>query len=138
MALDAKEYPWALLVEVCSVAERALNCLHTGNMAVIATSVMNPLWIGRGLVHDGLPCLDPRIVDGKTRPKMLISSARWPYDANKHQPKTSAKGSIIFRYSDAHFNVRVVCFLCVYLEHVVTWESWRMSVSFDLRQSEKV
>ncbi|KAF9440695.1 hypothetical protein P691DRAFT_781620 [Macrolepiota fuliginosa MF-IS2] len=36
----------AIMVELFSVIENALNFMHTRNTVVIATTVMNPLWIG--------------------------------------------------------------------------------------------
>jgi hypothetical protein len=34
------------VTEITGCAERALNFMHTGNPAVIKSTVMNPLWIG--------------------------------------------------------------------------------------------
>ena len=45
IALERRDHPNPLLVELMSVAEHALNYMHTGNTAVIATSIMNALWI---------------------------------------------------------------------------------------------
>lgn len=42
-----------LIIELCAAIERGLNFMHTGNAAVIASSVMTPLWIGRALIEDG-------------------------------------------------------------------------------------
>lgn len=93
------------MVEFCSVIERALNFMHTGNTAVIATSVMNPLWIGLALVKDGFPCLNAqiaRLVDGK---HVEIKAGRWPLSRLLHQPQSSSRRSQLFNYGESHFNV---------------------------------
>ena len=102
---DASAHPDPALVELCSVAERALNYMHTGNAAVIATSVMNPLWIGNAIVRDGLPCFNSRIVSLKHKGPVSVVLERWPYDMIRHQPKTSSKAAQIFQYCVGHFNV---------------------------------
>jgi hypothetical protein len=92
------------LVEICSVAERALNYLHTGNAAVIATSVMNPLWIGRALIQDGLPCLNPRYVVTSHGSRLKPLPETWPYNKKKHQPLSSSKRAQVLTYGESYFN----------------------------------
>lgn len=106
--IQQKKYPNTLLVEVCCAAERALNYMHTGNTAVIATSVMNPLWIGRSIVRDGLPCFNPQIVNIvqlSDRSKVVVIARKWPYDNVKHQPKSCSGRSQILTYGLPHYNV---------------------------------
>ena len=50
IALNCGDHSNLLLVELASIAEHALKYMHTGNTAVIATSIMNSLWIGRSIV----------------------------------------------------------------------------------------
>ena len=57
-SLAGDRFKLATLVEFCSVVERALNYMHTGNAAVILQDVMNPLWVGRALLVDGFPCFN--------------------------------------------------------------------------------
>lgn len=83
---------------MCSVAERALNYMHTGNVAVIATSVMNPMWIGHSIVHDGIPCFNSRIVDFDRQGLPSVEKSYWPYDSTIQQPMSSAKKSQIYVY----------------------------------------
>ena len=90
IALECGDHPNPLLVELMSVAEHALNYMHTGNTAVIATSVMNALWIGRSIVQDGLPCLNQKIVSLSSNAWITFSEKKWPWDDVKHKPKTSA------------------------------------------------
>jgi hypothetical protein len=103
--LQAKKAPRTALVELCSAAERALNFMHTGNAAVIATGVMNPLWIGRAIVQDGLPCINPKIAQPIKGKIIRIMADQWPFDENKHIPKTASKRAQRITYGDGHFNV---------------------------------
>jgi hypothetical protein len=106
--VQKKKYPNTLHVEVCSVAERALNYMHTGNTAVIATSVMNDLWIGTSIVTDGLPCFNPdivKIVQNSQTSKLIVDPKKWPYDHVKHQPKSCSGRAQILTYDLNHFNV---------------------------------
>jgi hypothetical protein len=90
--------------------------MHTGNMAVIATSVMNPMWIGRSIIQDGLPCLNPAIVLARRNKNVIIKLDQWPFDANKHIPRSSSKRAQSITYGEPHFNVRVL-----FCDHVRTY-----------------
>jgi hypothetical protein len=100
---SAKKDP--LLVEICSVAERALNYMHTGNAAVIATSVMNPLWIGMSIIQDGLPCFNPKYVVTAHGNRIQVLPDVWPYNLKKHQPLCSSQRSQVLTYGESYFNV---------------------------------
>jgi hypothetical protein len=103
MALGNKPEP--ALIEVSSIAECALNYMHTGNASVIAMSVMNPLWIGRAVIQDGIPYINPGVVRIQHDTPLTVDSAKWPYDQHKHQPKTASSRSQILMYGQGHFNV---------------------------------
>ena len=92
-------------MELCSAAERALNYMHTGNAAVIATRVMKPLWVGNAVVHDGMPCFNTNIVSLRPNSPLSVILQQWPYDNVQHQPKTCSAASQIFAYGIVHFNV---------------------------------
>ncbi len=100
-------FPDPCLVELCSVAERALNYMHTGNAAVISTTVMNPLWIGNAVVQDGLPCLNRNIVSLHANSQVSVIKQHWPYHQARQQPKTSSSAAQIFAYDLSHFNVSI-------------------------------
>ena len=102
-AIAKKEHPDPTLVELCSSAERALNFMHTGNVAVIATSAMNPLWIGLSLIHDGLPCFNTSIVP-TLGSSILVNKREWPCNS-RHQPRSASQCAQIRTYSEGHFNV---------------------------------
>lgn len=103
--LDQAKFPDATLVELCSTAERALNYMHTGNTAVISTSVMKPLWVGNAIIRDGLPCFNPKIVSIKVNSPVSVFSENWPYDEARYQPKSSSSACQLFSYDISHFNV---------------------------------
>ncbi|KAF8666943.1 hypothetical protein AX14_006410 [Amanita brunnescens Koide BX004] len=104
-SMIASRHPCPGLVELCSVAERALNYMHTGNAAVIATSVMNPLWVGNAIVRDGLPCFNTNIVALNHVSPVAIIQEKWPFDTFRHHPKSSSKAAQIFTFGIGHFNV---------------------------------
>jgi hypothetical protein len=100
--VDPKQ-PQAVLVELCASLERALNFMHTGNASVIATSLMNPLWIGQGIIQDGLACINTTIVPAFTS-ALMINEREWPHN-DKQQPRSASKGSQLRNYGAGHFNV---------------------------------
>jgi hypothetical protein len=101
-----KKYKHVMMVEFCSVLERALNFMHTGNTAVIATTVMNPLWIGRAILKDGFPCLNPLIVHIINSKHVQINALHWPQDLSQNKPHSSSRRSQLLTYGESHFNVR--------------------------------
>jgi hypothetical protein len=105
------KFPDPCLVELCSASERALNYMHTGNAAVISTTVMNPLWIGHAVVHDGLPCLNRNIISLHTNSQVSIIKERWPYHHVRRQPMTCSSAAQIFAYDIGHFNVSIFPFI---------------------------
>jgi hypothetical protein len=102
-ALQAKKRPKTTAVELCACLERALNYMHTGNAAVITTSLMNPLWIGPSVVQDGLPSLNSVLIPAQSTTCIVIDY-NWPHNG-KGQPRTASKASQIRNYGEGHFNV---------------------------------
>lgn len=102
-----KTLPHPIYVELCAVAERALNYLHTGNAKVIATSVMNPLWIGQAIVKDGIPCFNPRIIH-LTRGELLDTQLqRWPWDELRQQPRSASRKTQLVMWNEGLSKVRL-------------------------------
>jgi hypothetical protein len=116
----ASRHPCPGLVELCSVAERALNYMHTGNAAVIATSVMNPLWVGNAIVRDGLPCFNTNIVALNHGSPVAIIREKWPFDMIRHHPKSSSKAAQIFTFGIGHFNVSTLVHTCCVVSCIIT------------------
>ena len=79
-----KKFKHALMVELCSVLERTLNFMHTGNTAVIASTVMSPLWIGRAIIKDGFPCINPKIIRIVNSKHIEIDPIQWPQDLSRN------------------------------------------------------
>lgn len=102
----SNKFVHTMMVEFCSVLERALNFMHTGNMAVIATTVMTPMWIGRAIVKDGFPCLNPKIVQIVNSKHVQIDALQWPQDHTRKRPHSSSRRSQMLTYGESHFNVR--------------------------------
>lgn len=100
------------LIELTACAERALNFMHTGNPAVIKTSTMNPLWIGRAIIHDGVPSINPNVVPKITTPVQIlkVNFAEWPYDDTRNMPKSTSERAIRYRYNELTVGVSVIYF----------------------------
>ena len=103
------------LIEVTACAERALNFMHTGNPAVIKTSIMNPLWIGRAIVNDGLPSFNQKIVELGYN-QLRVSFAQWPFDDGRNLPKSTAESALRYRYNEQ--TVAVSAFKVGYLSTI--------------------
>ncbi|KAM6490423.1 hypothetical protein JOM56_014096 [Amanita muscaria] len=101
--ISSKRQPCPTLIELSSALERALNFMHTGNVAVIATSAMNPLWIGLAIIHDGLPCLNPALVPTLIGPD-FVNVEYWPQHDNR-LPKSASRCSQLRTYGEGHYNV---------------------------------
>ena len=56
-AIRRKEEPCPFRVELLAALERTLCFCHTGNTAVLATSLMNRLGLSAGIMKDGYPML---------------------------------------------------------------------------------
>jgi hypothetical protein len=65
--------------ELCSVLEQSLNFSHTGNTRVLATSLMDPLWVSKALIADGIPAFSPAV-------DFALSGNREPYIRLSHWP----------------------------------------------------
>ncbi|KAF7970095.1 hypothetical protein HWV62_25024 [Athelia sp. TMB] len=87
------------IIELSSVLERALNVAHTGNTQVIATALMNPLWVGRSLVDHGTPTFPDSVIIGHTmQDGVHIPQSRWPRHQIHQLPLTASKRSQILNY----------------------------------------
>jgi hypothetical protein len=100
-----KKYNHVFMVELASVLERALNFMHTGNTAVIATTVMNPLWIGRAILKDGFPSLNPSKVRIHGSEYIQIDKKQWPTDLTMGNPHSSSRRAQTLTYGESHFSV---------------------------------
>jgi hypothetical protein len=98
-----------LNVELCAMLERALNYMHSGNTKVIATSTMNPLWIGDALLQDGLPCLNPMIVRFYAS-SWSICGDKMPSYHRTSIPSSAARCVILYNYDATIFNVSTTFF----------------------------
>src|SRR4051794_34739304 len=66
-------------LDICAASEHALNFMLTEHAKVIATSMMNPLWIGPAIIRDDLPSFNPRIFKiGQLNLSLHIGYAHWP------------------------------------------------------------
>jgi hypothetical protein len=102
-----KDLPCPFRLELLAALERTLCFCHTGNTAVLATSLMNPLGLSRALVTDGFPMLQkvflqPTISSAK-RSGFKIDPRAWPLKDG--YPAIASRRSQILTYSLEHFMV---------------------------------
>lgn len=93
------------IVEVISCVERALNFMHTGNPAVIKTSIMNSLWIGRSIINDGVPSFHPGVVRVHCKDLVKVGHGEWPYDLVHDLPKSAGESALRYRYGEVAVGV---------------------------------
>jgi len=94
------------MVELCSIAERALSFLHTGNTAVLLTRLMNPLWTSQGLLVDGWPCFNENLVHFSNVTATEWRVRQWPFDNATRQPISAAYAGQGFHFGTEHAKVR--------------------------------
>jgi hypothetical protein len=97
-------------VEFMAMLERTLNYAHTGSARVISRKVMAPHFLGLSMLHDGLPCLNPRVVsfpDMAQDSKVTIYTALWARTPAKkgRQPLMALKRVQELTYGRAHMQV---------------------------------
>ena len=93
-------------VELCSIVERALNYMHTGNTAVLLTWIMNTLWTSQGLLKDRWPCFNSHLVRIGDGQQLEWRIKQWPFDGRTCKLTSAAYASQAFYYSAEHARVR--------------------------------
>jgi hypothetical protein len=93
-----------LNVELCAVLERALNFMHSGNIKVIVPTIMNPMWISKALIQDGMPCLNPSIVRFYSDSWELCMK-EIKYHMFARNPSSAAKCVILYNYGPCVYQV---------------------------------
>jgi hypothetical protein len=105
----ANRLPDPFLLELVASLERILCFCHTGNAAVLATSLMNPLGLSRGVVKDGFPMLHKVFVQPTVslamRRGLEVDARAWPLKDG--YPAIASKRAQILTYSLEHFMVSV-------------------------------
>jgi|SRR5712672_1463155 len=114
--LQNRERPCPLRLELLASLERLLCYCHTGNTAVLATSLMDPLGLSRGVLKDGFPCLLPLFTEQPIQSAyhhdLKIDPRRWPL--KDRYPAVASKKSQILSYSVEHYSVSISSFTLHY------------------------
>jgi hypothetical protein len=105
---DGSARPCPMHLELIASCERALCYCHTGNAAVLATSLMHPLGLSRGILEDGSPMLLRTIFERPTIHNASLNGfkviiAQWPIKDN--YPAMASKRAQVLTYSATHFHV---------------------------------
>ena len=101
--------PCPLQLEFMACLERLLCFCHTGNASVLATSLMHPLGLSRGVLKDGFPVFldlfeQPSITIAMKQ-GFNISPSRWPLKDG--YPAIASMKAQVITYSMNHFLVRL-------------------------------
>lgn len=99
--------PCPFRLELVAALERILCFCHTGNTAVLATSLMNPLGLSMGVIKDGFPMLhkifrQPTIMSAMKH-GFEINPRKWP--TKDGHPAIASKRAQVLTYSVEHFMV---------------------------------
>lgn len=102
-----RKLPCPFRLELLASLERILCFCHTGNAAVLATSLMNPLGLSRGVVKDGYPMLHKVFqqpsISAAIRHGLEIDRRAWPLKDG--YPAIASKRAQVVTYSLEHFMV---------------------------------
>jgi hypothetical protein len=94
-------------LEFASALERTLAYAHTGNVKVLSSAVMKPLFLARAMVELGMPTILKGVYElpmqGAT--PFVVNPHAWPLTANKRGPAICSKASHVFHYGEDHYMV---------------------------------
>jgi hypothetical protein len=106
-AISNNILPCPLRLELLASLERLLCYCHTGNTAVLATSLMDPLGLSRGVLTDGFPILlkgfEQPSISLAMEHKFKMSPSAWPL--KNGYPAVASKRAQILTYSESQFLV---------------------------------
>ena len=106
-AIRRKEEPCPFRVKLLAALERTLCFCHTGNTAVLATSLMNRLGLSAGIMKDGYPMLHQVFKQPTIRMAMAhgfeMKPQEWPLKDG--YPAIASRRAQTLTYSLEHFMV---------------------------------
>jgi hypothetical protein len=104
---EKEELPSPFRLELVMSLERILCFCHTGNTAVLATSLMNPLGLSMGVLKDGFPMLHKVFLHLSISSAIMngleIDRRLWPLKDG--HPATASRRAQTLTYSLGHFMV---------------------------------
>jgi hypothetical protein len=115
--------PCPFRLELLAAFERILCYCHTGNTAVLATSLMNPLFLSKGVLRDGFPALlnvfaRPTISSARSD-GFRINRQKWP--SKDGYPAVASKRAQILTYSLEHFMVSAWVYDTFFIRLCLRW-----------------
>ena len=100
------------MVELASALERALAYAFGGNAKVLSRALMSPLWLSRGIIDQGMPCLNIDKILGSgilanPHDPVIIRSENWPVtpSGRANYPAIASKRAQMLTYGDSHYMV---------------------------------
>lgn len=95
------------VLEFSSALERALAYAHTGNVKVLSSGVMKPLFLARAMVEMGMPTIIRGVYElpflGAT--PFVVNPHAWPLTTNRRGPAICSKSSHMINYGEDHYMV---------------------------------
>ena len=107
--------PCPFYLELLAALERILCFCHMGNTAILATSLMNPLYLSRAVIKDGFPMLCKVFIQSMISSAMKhgfeIDRRDWPLKDG--YPAIALRRAQILTYSLDYFMVRLFFIITV-------------------------
>lgn len=103
-------------IELIAVLERTIRYLYTGAARGLSRKVMDPLWLSRSLLIDGLPAFNPNILKWTSLDagmRVIVTNKLWPMDVSREMVFSAAEASLMYHYSPAVAGVSVDFFSLV-------------------------
>lgn len=98
--------PLPVYVELTAVLERTLAFAHTGNMRMLTRSLMDRLWLSKGLVDQGFPALSDILhLAGSYGNDPVITVDKWPRHPRTGIPLVASERAQALTFGVPHFNV---------------------------------
>ncbi|KAF8427113.1 hypothetical protein L210DRAFT_865517 [Boletus edulis BED1] len=100
-------------IEFMSMLERSLNYAHTGSGKVVSRKLMLPYFMSLGILHDGIPCLNKRLVafTDLMSNKLVVDTNFWPRIPHNRHPLMGSNRVQELTYGKPHMHQSIARFV---------------------------
>ena len=111
---DPPQCPEPVYVEMIAIVERLLNFAHTGNAAVLPSTLMKHLTISQAILKHGFPYVPKTLLSftGSRNLRPTMDVAQWPLRPGDKRPMVASQRAQELTYGRAHFTVCVAHRFC--------------------------
>lgn len=104
-SMVAGKKPAPIVIETAAILERIIAFAHTGNVRVLSTTLMRPMWIVSSLLETGMPTFNPAIFTAHNLSglPLTITLQQWPVQGQGRTPATASKRSQVLTYGPDHY-----------------------------------